>query len=111
MVRSLVQTKEAVFKTVYPMPSYWHMHLVRRADFVSASADMELDDLVTNARPAAAVSGGGSGGDHEMRAAAAALVAQLTASGDPKAILEAMAALPQVQSAPQYNHHIAYDLR
>ena len=34
-----------------------------------------------------------------MKAAAAALVAQLTASGDPKAILEAMAALPQVMVA------------
>ncbi len=40
--------------------------------------------------------GGGGGDDDEMKRAAAALVAELTASGDPKAILEAMAALPQV---------------
>ena len=41
--------------------------------------------------------GGGGGGDEdEMKRAARALVAELTASGDPKAILEAMAALPQV---------------
>ena len=70
---------------------------------------MEVDNPVTNARPAAALlSGGGSGGDDEMKAAAAALVAQLTASGDPKAILEAMAALPQVIANPEsprsWNH-------
>ena len=53
--------------------------------------------------PAVSVNSGGGGGggsaggdDDEMKRAAAALVAELTASGDPKAILEAMAALPQV---------------
>ena len=54
------------------------------------------------AAPAPSLNGGGGGGgsaggsDDEMKRAAAALVAELTASGDPKAILEAMAALPQV---------------
>ena len=82
------------------------MRLRSRAELASASADMEVDNPVTDARPAAALLSGGSssGGDDEMKAAAAALVAQLTASGDPKAILEAMAALPQVSTAPSPLH-------
>ena len=63
---------------------------------------MEMDTPASAAQQTSlrASSGGGGGADDEMKAAAAALVAQLTASGDPKAILEAMAALPQVCMSP-----------
>ncbi len=39
----------------------------------------------------------GGGGDDEAAAAAAALVAQLSEANDSKALLEALAALPQVR--------------
>jgi hypothetical protein len=42
----------------------------------------------------------GGGDDDEAAAAAAALVAQLSAANDSKALLEALAALPQVGSSP-----------
>ena len=73
-----------------------------RSELASSSVDMEMDTPASAAQPTArrASSGGGGGADDEMKAAAAALVAQLTASGDPKAILEAMAALPQVSMSP-----------
>ena len=62
----------------------------------AAAVNGEASAPGSSGAAARSTSGGSGGGDDDMKRAAAALVAELTASGDPKAILEAMAALPQV---------------